>query len=234
MSDQKSYLIVKEILNTLIGRDGVYSVQNYKENIDELIKIENYVDEYHRHESIPYKDGINTRDDLFRRKRESEIEASLIDTRSNIEAIIYQAIHDKKIKSLDDVKLLKEKWWDFRVEASSFFSWLKNNSSQKDQIILLLTSLGREFPEAWIKILNTDNKPAHKGGIGKRKRNTRELERDRHKKQIRKIAKKKWAKNKAMTIADMIRCDEINSATDGHIYAESTIRGWIKDLAPLQ
>ena len=35
-----------------------------------------------------------------------------------------------------------------------------------------------------------------------------------------------------MTIADMILRNEINEVTDSRVYAEKTLRNWLKDLCP--
>jgi hypothetical protein len=55
-------------------------------------------------------------------------------------------------------------------------------------------------------------------------------ESNKQKKAARKIAKRLWKQNKDLTIADAILHDDINKAAPNK--AESTLRGWIKDLAP--
>ena len=55
-------------------------------------------------------------------------------------------------------------------------------------------------------------------------------ENNKQKKAARKIAKRLWKQNKDLTIADVTRHDDINKAAPNK--AESTLRGWIKDLAP--
>ena len=55
-------------------------------------------------------------------------------------------------------------------------------------------------------------------------------ESNKQKEAARKVAKKLWKQNKDLTIADVIRHDDINKAAPNK--AESTLRGWIKDLAP--
>jgi hypothetical protein len=50
--------------------------------------------------------------------------------------------------------------------------------------------------------------------------------------ECRKVAEKLWEKHPNMTIADMIMKDEIVKACENKIYAEKTIRDWIKDLCP--
>jgi hypothetical protein len=73
----------------------------------------------------------------------------------------------------------------------------------------------------------TDN-PAHSA---KTKANKgRWAERNKQKEAARKVAKKLWKQNKDLTIADVTRHDDINKAAPNK--AESTLRGWIKDLAP--
>jgi hypothetical protein len=54
----------------------------------------------------------------------------------------------------------------------------------------------------------------------------------RHKNQCRKIAAEIWENEPNVTIADMILRDEIHKACETKTYAESTLRDWIKDLAP--
>ena len=58
---------------------------------------------------------------------------------------------------------------------------------------------------------------------------------ERHYERTRAVAAFLWSKNPNMTIADMIVQDEINGiACEGrpHIYHETTLRRWIKDLRP--
>jgi hypothetical protein len=54
----------------------------------------------------------------------------------------------------------------------------------------------------------------------------------RHKKRCREIAERLWKVDSEITIADMAFHDEITTAFDGKMYAEKTIRNWIKDLCP--
>jgi hypothetical protein len=54
----------------------------------------------------------------------------------------------------------------------------------------------------------------------------------RHKIDSRTVAHKIWSESPEMTIQDMIQRDEIANACGGKVYAEKTIRNWIKDLAP--
>jgi hypothetical protein len=69
--------------------------------------------------------------------------------------------------------------------------------------------------------------------LGKaKKQNARHAESNKHKEEIRKIAKKVWKANGTMTIADMVNSDEINQVTDGINYSKGTLRKWVKDLAP--
>jgi hypothetical protein len=53
-----------------------------------------------------------------------------------------------------------------------------------------------------------------------------------HKQNCREVAKALWDENPEITIADMVLRDEITQACDGKLYAEKTIRDWIKDLCP--
>ncbi len=54
---------------------------------------------------------------------------------------------------------------------------------------------------------------------------------NKHKEEVRKIAKKVWNANKAMTIADMVNSDEVKQVTDDINYSKGTLRNWVKDLA---
>ena len=54
----------------------------------------------------------------------------------------------------------------------------------------------------------------------------------RHKIECRKIATQIWEKEPKVTIAAMILRDEISNACETTVYAESTLRDWIKDLSP--
>jgi hypothetical protein len=54
----------------------------------------------------------------------------------------------------------------------------------------------------------------------------------RHKVECRAIAKELWTKDPTVTITAMIYSNEINGAFNGRVYAERTIRDWIKDLCP--
>ena len=54
----------------------------------------------------------------------------------------------------------------------------------------------------------------------------------RHREAARAAADVLWRKDKTITIADMILCDEITKACGGKNYVEGTLRDWIKDLCP--
>ena len=54
----------------------------------------------------------------------------------------------------------------------------------------------------------------------------------RHREAARAAAEALWRKDKTITIADMILCDEITKACGGKNYVEGTLRDWIKDLCP--
>ena len=54
----------------------------------------------------------------------------------------------------------------------------------------------------------------------------------RHRKQCRLVAEKIWKDNPDITIEDMAQRDEINEVFEGKVYADKTIRNWIKDLCP--
>ena len=54
----------------------------------------------------------------------------------------------------------------------------------------------------------------------------------RHKLQCRIIAEEVWKDNPDTTIEDMAQRDEINEVFEGKVYADKTIRNWIKDLCP--
>ncbi len=54
----------------------------------------------------------------------------------------------------------------------------------------------------------------------------------RHRLRCREIAASLWEGDATITIAGMAYRDEINRACEGEVYADSTIRKWIKDLCP--
>ena len=58
----------------------------------------------------------------------------------------------------------------------------------------------------------------------------------RHRRYVREAAKKLWQLYPELRIADMFQKDEIHKAylheRNGQLYADKTIRKWIKDLAP--
>jgi len=55
----------------------------------------------------------------------------------------------------------------------------------------------------------------------------------RHKKECRKVAGEIWVKNPDRTIADIANnSNRVVKACENKIYAEETIRNWIKDLCP--
>lgn len=58
----------------------------------------------------------------------------------------------------------------------------------------------------------------------------RHEEDNKHKEAARKVAKKLWKEDETLTIADVIRHDDINRVAPN--YHERTLRRWIKDLAP--
>lgn len=53
-----------------------------------------------------------------------------------------------------------------------------------------------------------------------------------HKIECQRVAKQLWEKNPNRTIADIIQSDEINQVTAPKVYAEKTIRNWIKESCP--
>lgn len=57
-------------------------------------------------------------------------------------------------------------------------------------------------------------------------------ESSKHKEQCRKIAQNIWHSNPTMTIADMIKHDEILKACNNKIPHSKTLRRWINDLCP--
>lgn len=54
----------------------------------------------------------------------------------------------------------------------------------------------------------------------------------RHKISCRAEAKKLWKEDPSITIADMIRRDELNTVCEGRVYTDKAMREWIKDLCP--
>ena len=53
-----------------------------------------------------------------------------------------------------------------------------------------------------------------------------------HKERANEVAEKLWGQDPTLTIAYMIRCNEINECFDGKVYADNTVRNWIKDKCP--
>ena len=53
-----------------------------------------------------------------------------------------------------------------------------------------------------------------------------------HREAARAKATALWLKDETITIADMIRRDEITNACGGKNYRDGTLRDWIKDLCP--
>jgi hypothetical protein len=75
-------------------------------------------------------------------------------------------------------------------------------------------------------------------GVEKELESEREIKlrpNQKHKEECRKIASSIWKQTPALTIADMIRRDEIRIIREKKgpkPYTEDTIRGWIRDLCP--
>ena len=64
---------------------------------------------------------------------------------------------------------------------------------------------------------------------------SKELPRDRHRRQTRSVAKKLWDKHPTMSVPEMIAHPDVLEAgkkTNGQYYADKTIKEWIKDLNP--
>jgi len=104
------------------------------------------------------------------------------------------------------------------VEENIFEAWL--NLGQKVS----------PFAELFIELAlgKTGNLTKHSA---KNKSNRgRWKDRDKHREEVRKISRKLWKQNKDLTIADVIRHDDINKVAPNK--ADSTLRSWTKDLAP--
>ena len=58
-------------------------------------------------------------------------------------------------------------------------------------------------------------------------------DRDKHRAEVRKVARKLWKQDRDLTIAALIQRDEINiiKKSDGTNYSEGTLREWTRDLA---
>ncbi|MBN1548487.1 MAG: hypothetical protein JW902_17690 [Syntrophaceae bacterium] len=54
----------------------------------------------------------------------------------------------------------------------------------------------------------------------------------KHREACRDVAEKLWKEDCSISIIGMIYSDELNSILEGKVYAEKTIRNWIKDLCP--
>lgn len=53
-----------------------------------------------------------------------------------------------------------------------------------------------------------------------------------HRAKVRDIAGKVWGRNPSSTIEAIISSERVLYACEGHQYAKTTLRNWIKDLAP--
>jgi hypothetical protein len=53
-----------------------------------------------------------------------------------------------------------------------------------------------------------------------------------HRESARTIAANLWSKDCKLTIEDVISGNAVNSAFQGHVYGERTLRNWVKDLCP--
>jgi hypothetical protein len=129
-----------------------------------------------------------------------------------------------KEPSTQSHKAIREKLKD-AIPLKMFCSWFCNEdlpSFLKKQSKFVLS------PQAKIFISLVLGQPLGKA----KKQNARHAESNKHKEEIRKIAKKVWKANGTMTIADMVNSDEINQVTDGINYSKGTLRKWVKDLAP--
>ncbi len=123
----------------------------------------------------------------------------------------HKAIH----KKLKDSFPLKE-----------FCSWFRGedlSSSLKKQSGLVLSPQAKKFIDLVLNPLK--DKAKKQGG--------RHAESRKHKKQVRKIAKSIWKKNKTLTIVDMIHSDEVSKIikSDDSNYSDKVLRDWVKDLA---
>ena len=113
------------------------------------------------------------------------------------------------------------------IPVKDFCSWFNNGDlpcSFKKQSGFILNSQAKLFIKLVLGKL-----------VDRVKHNTgRHAQSRSHKKEIRRIAKSMWKRNKTMSIADMIISDEVNAIRkpDETNYSERTLRDWIKDLAP--
>ena len=108
-----------------------------------------------------------------------------------------------------------------------FFSWFRDedlSSSLKKQSGFVLSPQAKKFIDL---VLNPLKDKAKKQG-------ERHAESIKHKKQVRKIVKSIWKKDKTLTIVDIIHSDEVNKIikSDDSNYSDTTLRNWVKDLAP--
>ena len=114
------------------------------------------------------------------------------------------------------------------IPTKEFAKWVA-----KEDIFEALRSLGEKpspTAELFIELaLGKTNTPT-KHLVKPKANQGRWAENNKQKKAARKIAKRLWKQNKDLTIADAILHDDINKAAPNK--AESTLRGWIKDLAP--
>tara|TARA_Y100001934_G_C12286979_1_gene742805 strand:- start:865 stop:1461 length:597 start_codon:yes stop_codon:yes gene_type:complete len=115
-----------------------------------------------------------------------------------------------------------------KISTKEFAKWVA-----EEDIFEALIGLGEKpspIAELFIDLVlgKTDTPAKHSA---KTKPNLgRWAENNKQKEAARKAAKKLWKQNKDLTIADVIRHDDINKVAPNK--AESTLRSWIKDLAP--
>tara|TARA_B100000315_G_C14413770_1_gene512246 strand:+ start:157 stop:789 length:633 start_codon:yes stop_codon:yes gene_type:complete len=110
------------------------------------------------------------------------------------------------------------------IPIKDFCSWFNNEDlprSFKKQSGFILSSQAKMFVKL---VLGT---PMAKT----KKQDSRHAVSNKHKAEVRKVAKQIWKSNKRMTIADMMCHDKVISISTPHIYSDATYRKWLKDLA---
>lgn len=128
-----------------------------------------------------------------------------------------------KEPSTQSAKAIRRKLKD-AIPLKKFCSWLCDEdllSLLKKQSKFSLSTQAKRFISLVL------GQPPNKA----KKQSGRHAVSNKHKEEVRKIAKKVWKANGTMTIADMVNSDEVKQATDDINYSKGTLRNWVKDLA---
>jgi hypothetical protein len=113
-----------------------------------------------------------------------------------------------------------------KVPTHEFAQWVEN-----DKILDRLKDMEVNVHKQAVTFINMVLK---NGRLQIKSKSNRHLESEKHREDVRDISKKLWENDDSSTIQDIICSDEVNSIKkpDGTNYSETTLRKWIKDLAP--